>query len=225
MKKAEIILHVQDRTEHKADNRIDFGVALELRLQKFVKEKEFWWRRAIASFPTVAGEALYILSAQNPVIIGVEKIRAAQLIVGGVACPVDAIWDERAVMAARRSVTQGQPKQYTMEPGKTGVIRLICIPDAAYIFEFAYLRSYQVDAAQEDIEGFVPESDHFAVLDGLEMDTMEFLYGAESNKFAVAQATYQDSLEKCFLPSDFTTERIDTFTGDRLGNEAIRSTE
>lgn len=227
MTKAEIISQCQDFTEHKADDRLNFQTTLELRIAKFVKEKEFYWRKKIGSFPTVQGQALYVLAGLAKAINGVEQIRRMRILdSSGKGTRVDPVWDDEAVMCAQEDATQDKPTRYTMEPGATGVIRLTKVPNGVYTIRFSYLGAYQPNAASPEFTDAVPEALHFALVDGLKMDIMEFLYGAESDKYTVSASVYQDSVEKCYMPVDFTSERVDTFAGDALGSirhEAVRS--
>lgn len=215
MLKAEMIQYAQDFTEHKADDRLDIAQTLELRLSKFMKEKEFWWRRKVCKFTTVPERALYSLKLFTPAILNVEKIRRMQRVISpGKTCKINPIWDEDTVMAAQESASFGVPTGYTMEPGATNVIRLMPTPDAAYTVKFAYLGTYQQDESIDQITDYIPEDVHFAVQDGLIADLMMFLYGPEDSKYTTAAAAYAASVAMCYLPVDFTSERIDTFVSE-----------
>jgi hypothetical protein len=59
MNRSTVISMVQDLTEHRADERLDFNNLFNLRLVKFIQEEPFWWRKKIFSFTTVAGIPTY----------------------------------------------------------------------------------------------------------------------------------------------------------------------
>src|SRR5690348_13980410 len=65
-KVTEIIEEVSERTEHRADKKIDLRMEFFLGLDEFVSERHFWWANKRATFNSVVGSQIYDLSLSQP---------------------------------------------------------------------------------------------------------------------------------------------------------------
>lgn len=125
MNKQDIISHAQDRTEHKADFKINFETELELRISKFVMQKHFWWRRKVFKFQTVANQPLYDFSTMPNAPVDLSFIREFMRYgAGQKPVRVDPVWDDWEVMEAQEDTRTGPPTGFTMEPRGNGLINL-----------------------------------------------------------------------------------------------------
>jgi hypothetical protein len=225
---------VQDLTEHKADQRVDFNNLFSQRLVKFCQEKQFWWRKSIFSIYTIANVPTYDFSQTGtdvngnplPGVLDWEQFIKAELWLNGQKMgELEPNFDIEDISDAQEQAPlyQGMPGQYCIEPGTLTTVRLMQCPDGAgYKAKFAYWQIPQpVDDSDNDTIPLIPVRYHHALVTGLKMDITGFLYGEKADLYAVAQAEYMDSVAKAVARPDISSEKKLQFI---VQEEGVRST-
>jgi hypothetical protein len=227
MNRSTVISMVQDLTEHKADQRIDFNNLFNLRLSKFVQEKPFWWAKKIFKFTTEEGLATYDFT-QDPIDVSDFEsfIKVTLWLNGQKQGELEPNFEIEDVSDAQEDAanqaTWAPPAQYCIEPGTASTIRLMNCPDNAYMVKAAYHACPQLaDDYSDDAIPIVPAIYHHALVSGLKMDVTGFLYGEKSNLYTVAAADYQDGIAKAVSRQDFSAEKKLQFI---VHEEGVRST-
>jgi hypothetical protein len=227
MNRSTVIAMVQDLTEHKADQRLDFNNLFNLRLTKFCQEKPFWWAKKVFSFSTQTGVPTYDFAqfTGGAGVFDFESFIKITLWQNGLKYgELEPNFDIEDIMDAQQSAvnpsTWGMPGQYCIEPGSAvpippattvptlTTLRLMNCPDQVYQVSAAFHACPQLpDDDEDDAIPLVPAIYHHGLVAGLKMDVVAFLYGEKSNLYTVAAAEYQDSVMKAISRQDFSAEK------------------
>lgn len=201
MTRSDVIEQAQELTERRGERVLNMNVLYAQGLQKFLREKRFWWRRKTLSFTSQAGVALYDLSSSANGLPGATDLEEIITVIRYTGpndfLELDPLFEPINQEIARLDATPAtdEPSKFMIEPDTYQTLRLYNQPNGAlqYVVPYWAIPNPPVDDTS-DVIPLVPGYLHYALVDRLRRDIHLFLFGMESDKFKASDAEYQASL-------------------------------
>lgn len=209
MTRKEVIDIVKRRTQERGADSFDWEQAFAERLKLFCLEKHFWWRKQVCSVTTVAGTKTYDLSSATPDFL--EPIYVLPSTATDEDDELEPCYDPRWTLLARRSIVRSKPSAYAFDSPQ--VIRFMGdgfgSPDAAYTFDICYWACPNPSAdSTEDSIPLVPSQFHAALVQGLKMDCLEYLFGPDNPRYLAAARRYAEWVDIANGQGDFDNRKM-----------------
>lgn len=187
MKVQEITEAIRSITENSVKKlKLESWISMEL--ARIVNRKKYWWRKSALSFDTVANNPnadapTDFLQIGSPLyeFQGVTKV-----------AEIPFVSDSTTILQMVRGTAIGQPKMFTMEPGKTKQFRLSPIPDQVRSYSAIYYRGAVIkwtspggDGNDDEIP-LIPPEYHYVVYQAMERRAFYYLYGQKDPRAVLA---------------------------------------
>lgn len=238
MTRTEIIELANVLTERKFE-KYDTRSLYRFVVQDICKRQRFWWRRKYFSFPLVAGQPLYDLSAvvttpagamtdvildeiiKFTVILSPSPYQVAEFVpVFDPETLIDMV-NNTTITSPTQGNTQSPGGRYTMDPSGPNVIRLDPPdnPYTAYVVGWA-MPNPASDSATDAVP-LIPTYGHNTIVQGLVAKIFKSVYGSKNEKALDAQMEYEQGLQDLMQRKQFDPNYRSQLT---LSEDAVRST-
>lgn len=189
---------IEDAIRNISENRItklNVRSWAQVELARLVNRKKYWWRNKALAFRSVAGRATYNLSD-----VGTQATNAAPDFLqmssslyrwdsdtSQVELPFQG--DKFAILRMANSIATGDPATFTVEPGKTKVLRLTPIEatdNRLYVGMYYAGLLIKWSSASEDEIPLIPPEFHYVAMLSMQRRAFFYLYGQKDPRFVAA---------------------------------------
>lgn len=179
----EVLEAIRSITEQKITKlKLESWASVEI--GRIVNRKKYWWRRNALSFDTVVGEATVnapddFLQMASPLFQfqGIEKTGELPFVA-----------DSLRTLQMVRDTSTGEPKLWTMDPGKNKVFRLYPRPNSVRSYSGMYYRGATIKwtSPGDDEIPLIPPEFHYVVYQAMERRAFFYLYGQKDPRAVLA---------------------------------------